>query len=32
MGYPKQRHTKLSRRAVEAFTTLDTFDGAAFAR
>lgn len=30
MGYPKKRHTRLSRRPVEAFTTLDTFDGAAF--
>lgn len=30
LGYPEQRPTKLSRRPVESFTTLDTFDGEPF--
>ncbi|MGC1420191.1 MAG: nitroreductase family protein [Acidimicrobiales bacterium] len=30
LGYPSKRHTKLSRRPVDAFTTLDTFEGPAF--
>jgi nitroreductase len=30
LGYPKKRHTKLSRRSVESFSTLDTFDGEPF--
>jgi nitroreductase len=31
LGYPVSRHTKLTRRRVGAFTTLDRFDGATFA-
>jgi len=30
LGHPVERATKLRRRAVEQFTTTDTFDGAAF--
>jgi nitroreductase len=30
LGYPKKRHTKLSRRSVESFSTLDAFDGEPF--
>lgn len=30
LGYPRQRHTKLTRRAVESFTTFDRFDGTSF--
>lgn len=30
MGYPAQQITKLKRNSVETFTTIDTFDGAAF--
>jgi len=30
LGYPVKRHTKLTRRRVEEFTTHDTFDGAPF--
>ena len=30
LGHPEQRHTQLQRRAVETFTTVDTFDGPAF--
>lgn len=30
LGYPEARPTKLTRRRVEAFTSLDTFDGPAF--
>jgi nitroreductase len=30
LGYPDVRRTKLTRRPVEAFTTVDRFDGAAF--
>jgi hypothetical protein len=30
LGYPVTRHTKLKRRAVEDFTTIDSFDGAPF--
>ncbi|HUX03642.1 MAG TPA: nitroreductase family protein [Acidimicrobiales bacterium] len=30
LGHPVSRHTKLSRRRVEEFTTVDTFDGPAF--
>jgi nitroreductase len=32
LGYPSKRHTKLSRNPVEAFTTVDSFDGPAFAQ
>jgi nitroreductase len=32
LGYPRQRHTKLKRRAVEEFTFRDVFDGEAFSR
>ena len=28
LGHPAKRHTKLTRRSVEEFTTIDTFDGA----
>ena len=31
LGHPASRATKLTRRAVEAFTTTDSFDGAPFA-
>jgi nitroreductase len=27
LGYPRKRPTKLSRRSVETFTTLDSFNG-----
>lgn len=27
LGYPMKRHTKLTRRPVEQFTTIDAFDG-----
>jgi nitroreductase len=30
LGYPTKRHTKLTRRTVEEFTTVDNFDGVAF--
>ncbi|MGA2294347.1 MAG: nitroreductase family protein [Acidimicrobiales bacterium] len=30
LGYPSKRHTKLSRRPVEAFTAVDSFDGPTF--
>jgi nitroreductase len=30
LGHPIKRHTNLTRRAVEAFTTLDTFTGESF--
>jgi hypothetical protein len=30
LGYPERRLTKLSRRAVEEFTTIDTFYGTPF--
>jgi len=30
LGYPVKRHTRLTRRRVEEFTTHDTFDGAPF--
>ncbi|HVA71229.1 MAG TPA: nitroreductase family protein [Acidimicrobiales bacterium] len=30
LGYPQRRHTKLTRKAVSEFTTLDTFGGATF--
>ena len=30
LGHPVQRVTRLSRRPVEAFTTVDRFDGAPF--
>jgi nitroreductase len=30
LGYPQRRNTNLTRRAVSEFTTLDTFEGAAF--
>lgn len=32
LGHPATRVTKLSRRRVETFTTVDTFDGASFER
>lgn len=32
LGHPVRRHTKLTRRTVEEFTTLDTFDGTALRR
>jgi nitroreductase len=31
LGYPQRRATKLTRRPVEQFTRVDTFDGPAFA-
>jgi nitroreductase len=30
LGYPQKRHTNLRRDAVEAFTTIDSFDGEPF--
>jgi nitroreductase len=30
LGYPQRRHTKLTRKSVSEFTTIDTFDGATF--
>jgi len=30
LGYPIKQTTKLARRPVESFTTMDTFDGPAF--
>ena len=30
LGYPRQRHTKLTRKPVNQFTTIDAFDGPAF--
>jgi len=30
LGHPESRHTKLKRRTVEEFTTIDRFDGAPF--
>jgi nitroreductase len=30
LGHPRSRHTKLTRKPVEAFTTVDTFDGPAY--
>jgi nitroreductase len=30
LGYPQQRHTKLTRKTVSEFTTVDTFGGEAF--
>jgi nitroreductase len=30
LGYPEQRPSKLTRRRVEEFTTVDTFDGTSF--
>lgn len=30
LGYPQHRHTKLTRKSVAQFTTIDTFDGPSF--
>ncbi len=30
LGHPRRQPTRLSRRAVQAFTTIDTFDGPTF--
>jgi nitroreductase len=32
LGYPKKRHTKLTRERVEEFTSVDTFDGVTFSQ